>query len=58
MKIDSEDKGRVRVTLFSDVPSGTRRFVELAQGKQGVGYRLSKIDTIAPVQPYTAPLWI
>jgi hypothetical protein len=37
------------VQLFPDVPIGAQRFADLAMGKQGVAYRLSKFDGIFDV---------
>lgn len=49
LKVDNEEKGTVKVALYRDVPTGAQRFAELAEGKNGVGYRLSRIDTVGPV---------
>lgn len=38
----------MKVALYRDVPTGAQRFAELAEGKNGVGYRLSRIDTVGP----------
>ncbi|MCJ1425728.1 hypothetical protein MMC29_003628 [Sticta canariensis] len=35
LKVDNEEKGRVVVALYNDVPTGAQRFAELAEGKQG-----------------------
>ncbi|MEW5303075.1 MAG: hypothetical protein WDW38_001394 [Sanguina aurantia] len=49
LKINEEPAGRVVIELFSDVaPSGVLRFKQLAEGKEGVGYRLSKFLGIYP----------
>lgn len=47
--MDGEPKGRLVIELSGDAPVGTQRFVELSQGLNGVGYRLSKFDGIAQV---------
>jgi hypothetical protein len=49
VRVDNEPKGRITIQLFNDVPIGAQRFLELAEGKDGVSYRLSKIDGISPV---------
>lgn len=38
-----------QIQLYGDVPTGSERFADLAQGKEGVGYRRSKIDFVNPV---------
>ena len=47
--VDGEPKGRLVVQLSGDAPVGTKRFAQLSQGLNGVGYRLSKFDGIAQV---------
>lgn len=49
LSVDGEPKGRLVIELSGDAPVGTQRFVELSQGLNGVGYRLSKFDGIAQV---------
>ncbi|EFJ39421.1 hypothetical protein VOLCADRAFT_108643 [Volvox carteri f. nagariensis] len=46
--INGEPAGRFTIELFSDVPAGASRFAELAAGRQGVDYRLSKFNGILP----------
>eukprot|EP00884_Botryococcus_braunii_P002242 jgi/Botrbrau1/12018/Bobra.247_2s0022.2 len=47
VRVDNEQKGRITIQLYPDVPIGAERFLELAEGRDGVSYRLSKIDGIA-----------
>lgn len=49
LTVDGEPKGRLVIQLSSDAPTGTRRFAQLSEGLNGVGYRLSKFDGIAQV---------
>eukprot|EP00882_Tetradesmus_deserticola_P027610 GHRQ01030641.1.p1 GENE.GHRQ01030641.1~~GHRQ01030641.1.p1 ORF type:complete len:119 (+),score=19.26 GHRQ01030641.1:150-506(+) len=49
IKVEGENLGRIVVELVDDAAVGTQRFADLAQEKQGVGYRLSKIDGIFSV---------
>ena len=37
--------------LFDDVPVGSLRFFELAEGHEGISYQLSKFNEIDPVRP-------
>ena len=53
MNVGGESQGRIVVQLFDDVPIGSRRFMDLAEGHEGISYQLSKVDTIAPVCPRT-----
>eukprot|EP00882_Tetradesmus_deserticola_P016741 GHRQ01017899.1.p1 GENE.GHRQ01017899.1~~GHRQ01017899.1.p1 ORF type:complete len:282 (+),score=76.79 GHRQ01017899.1:491-1336(+) len=46
IKVEGEYLGRIVVELVDDAAVGAQRFADLAQEKQGVGYRLSKIDGI------------
>lgn len=39
--------------LFDDVPVGSLRFFELAEGHEGISYQLSKFNEIGPVRPST-----
>ncbi|EIE24486.1 cyclophilin-like protein [Coccomyxa subellipsoidea C-169] len=48
MNVAGESQGRIVVQLFDDVPIGSRRFMDLAEGHEGISYQLSKVDTIAP----------
>lgn len=41
--------GRIVIRLLDDVKVGSQRFADLAEGKEGVGYRLSKFDGIYSV---------
>lgn len=50
VNVDGERKGRIVVQLFDDVPIGSRRFQDLAEGHEGISYQLSKFSTIAPVR--------
>lgn len=50
MSVDGEPSGRIVVELYDDVPVGAARFADLAQGKQGVGYRRTKFDAINEVR--------
>ena len=47
--VDGELKGRLVIQLSGDSPVGAKRFAQLSQGLNGVGYRLSKFDGIAQV---------
>lgn len=49
VSVDRKPFGRIVVQLFDDVPTGSQRFADLAVGKQGVGYRLSKFDALREV---------
>ena len=49
MNVDGQSQGRIVVELFDDVPIGSRRFMDLAEGHEGISYQLSKVDAIAPV---------
>ena len=49
MNVDGQSQGRIVVQLFDDVPIGSRRFMDLAEGHEGISYQLSKVDAIAPV---------
>lgn len=49
VSVDGELKGRLVIQLSEDAPVGTKRFSQLSQGLNGVGYRLSKFDGIAQV---------
>ncbi len=43
--------------LFDDVPVGSLRFFELAEGHEGISYQLSKFSEIGPVRsPASQPL--
>ncbi|KXZ56541.1 hypothetical protein GPECTOR_1g486 [Gonium pectorale] len=48
VSINGEPAGRITIQLFSDVPAGASRFAELAAGRQGVDYRLSKFNGVLP----------
>ncbi len=48
--VDGKPVGRVVVEVFTDAPLvGSQRFLDLAQGKEGVGYRRSKINFVQDV---------
>jgi peptidyl-prolyl cis-trans isomerase B (cyclophilin B) len=49
VRIESKPVGRIVVDLFPDVPVGSARFADLALGKEGVAYRLSKFDGVFDV---------
>lgn len=49
MSVDGEQTGRIVVQLYDDVPVGAARFADLAQGRQGVGFRRTKFDAINEV---------
>ena len=53
VSVDGEPKGRLVIQLSGDAPVGTKRFAQLSQGLNGVGYRLSKFDGIAQVMIIT-----
>lgn len=55
LSVDGEPKGRLVIQLTGDAPVGTKRFAQLSQGLNGVGYRLSKFDGIAQVIPSKLP---
>jgi peptidyl-prolyl cis-trans isomerase B (cyclophilin B) len=46
LKLEGQPAGRLVIELFSDVTVGASRFRDLAVGKEGVGYRLSRVDGI------------
>ena len=46
---DGQPLGRIAVELFDDVPIGSLRFQELAEGYEGISYQLSKFSEIGPV---------
>lgn len=48
ISVDGESIGRVTVALFQDVPVGTQRFAQLAEGIDGASYRRSKFNEIFP----------
>jgi hypothetical protein len=49
VKVEGENLGRIVIELLDDAAVGGQRFADLALGKQGVGYRLSKFDGIFSV---------
>jgi peptidyl-prolyl cis-trans isomerase B (cyclophilin B) len=49
VKVEGEKLGRIVIELLDDAAVGGQRFADLALGKQGVGYRLSKFDGIFSV---------
>ncbi len=49
MNIQGEPAGRIVVELFGDAPDGAARFTQLASGRGGVDYRLSKFNGVLPV---------
>ncbi|GMH37496.1 hypothetical protein BSKO_05369 [Bryopsis sp. KO-2023] len=46
VSVDRKPAGRIVIELFDDVPVGSQRFADLAVGKEGVAYRLSKFDSL------------
>mmetsp|Transcript_39097 Transcript_39097/g.99040 ORF Transcript_39097/g.99040 Transcript_39097/m.99040 type:complete len:318 (-) Transcript_39097:587-1540(-) len=44
--VDGKPAGKVVVEVYGDVAVGGQRFMDLAKGKQGVGYRRSKVDAL------------
>ncbi|GAX79772.1 hypothetical protein CEUSTIGMA_g7212.t1 [Chlamydomonas eustigma] len=46
LKLEGQAAGRLVIELFTDVTVGASRFRDLAVGKEGVGYRLSRVDGI------------
>lgn len=43
MKLEGQKLGRITIELLPDkAPVGAARFADLAEGKQGVGYRLAR----------------
>jgi peptidyl-prolyl cis-trans isomerase B (cyclophilin B) len=50
VKLDGQLLGRITVELLpAAAPVGAARFRDLAVGRQGVGYRLSRFDGVFPV---------
>ncbi len=49
ISVDGQELGRFTVRLFDDVPVGTERFAQLAEGLDGASYRRSKFSEIYPV---------
>lgn len=49
VKVEGQSAGRIVISLFDDVKVASQRFADLAEGKEGVGYRLSKFDGIFSV---------
>ncbi len=47
---DGQPLGRIAVELFDDVPVGSLRFYELAEGHEGISYQLSKFNEVGPVR--------
>jgi hypothetical protein len=48
--VDGKPEGKVVVEVYDDVAIGGQRFIDLAKGKRGVGYRRSKVDLIEDVR--------
>ncbi|GFR41133.1 hypothetical protein Agub_g1781 [Astrephomene gubernaculifera] len=46
--LNGQPAGRLTIQLFPDVPAGASRFAQLAAGRQGVDYRLSKFNGVLP----------
>lgn len=49
VKVEGQPAGRIVISLFDDAKTASQRFADLAEEKEGVGYRLSKFDGIFPV---------
>lgn len=49
VKVEGQAVGRIVIRLLEDAKVGSQRFADLAEGKEGVGYRLSKFDGIYSV---------
>lgn len=49
VNVEGKPLGRIVIALAGDAKVGSQRFADLAEGKEGVGYRLSKFDGIFPV---------
>lgn len=49
VKVEGQPAGRIVIRLFDDAKTASQRFADLAEEKEGVGYRLSKFDGIFPV---------
>ncbi len=51
VKLEGTNLGRITIELLpSAAPLGAARFKDLAQGKEGVGYRLSRFNGVFPVR--------
>lgn len=49
ISVDNQPYGRIIIEIFPDVKLGSQRFLDLAIGISGVGYRLSKFDALTKV---------
>lgn len=56
VKVEGQSLGRIVIELSDNAPVAAQRFADLAEGKQGVGYRLSKFDGIYDVSGEHAPV--
>ena len=43
---DGQPLGRVTVELFEDVPVGSLRFLELAEGREGISYQFNEVGPV------------
>ena len=50
INVDGQSAGRIVVSLFSDVPVGSQRFMDIADGQDGISYQLSKVAEVGPVR--------
>ena len=50
INVDGQPKGRIVISLFDDVPVASQRFMDLAQGQEGISYQLSRVAEIGPVR--------
>ena len=47
--MDGKSQGRIVIGLYRDVPVGSERFLDIAEGQDGISYQLSKVAEIGPV---------
>ena len=50
INVDGQSAGRIVVSLFDDVPIGAQRFMDIADGQDGISYQLSKVAEVGPVR--------
>ena len=50
INVDGQSAGRIVVSLFNDVPIGSQRFMDIADGQDGISYQLSKVAEVGPVR--------
>lgn len=58
VKVEGQPAGRIVIRLFDDAKTASQRFADLAEEKEGVGYRLSKFDGIFPVSLACFGMWL